>query len=137
VISETPMASVTDVATRERAGLGAFLRYFLYLGSLGFGGPVALAGFMHRDLVEREPVGVGRGVPACPGLRPDHARGRSRHKLAIALGYFQHGLVGATAVGLAFIVPSFLMVLGISMAYVRFGGRVRYLTVRGVPAGKS
>ena len=48
------MASVTEVATRERAGLGAFLRYLLYLGSLGFGGPVALAGFMHRDLVERE-----------------------------------------------------------------------------------
>jgi chromate transporter len=46
-------------------------------------------------------------------------------QLAIALGYFQHGLVGATAVGLAFIVPSFLMVLGISMAYVRFGDRVR------------
>jgi chromate transporter len=43
-------------------------------------------------------------------------------QLAIALGYFQHGIIGATAVGLAFVVPSFCMVVGISMAYVRFGG---------------
>jgi chromate transporter len=43
-------------------------------------------------------------------------------QLAIALGYFQHGVVGATAVGLAFVVPSFLMVVGISIAYVQLGG---------------
>src|SRR5262245_36687425 len=43
-------------------------------------------------------------------------------QLAIALGYFQHGVLGATAVGLAFVVPSFLMVMAISLAYVRFGG---------------
>ena len=43
-------------------------------------------------------------------------------QLAIALGYFQRGVLGATAVGLAFILPSFLMVLGISIAYKRFGG---------------
>jgi chromate transporter len=115
------MARVTEVATRERAGLGPFVRYFLYLGSLGFGGPVALAGFMHRDLVERE-----RSVSeeeyqlalALAQIMP----GPLAAQLAIALGYFQYGLIGATAVGLAFIVPSFLMVLGISMAYVRFGG---------------
>ena len=47
------------MSTAERAlasspsGLGAFVRYFLYLGTLGFGGPVALAGYMHRDLVEK------------------------------------------------------------------------------------
>ena len=43
-------------------------------------------------------------------------------QLAIALGYFQHGVLGATAVGLAFVLPSFLMVVAISMAYVRYGG---------------
>jgi chromate transporter len=43
-------------------------------------------------------------------------------QLAIAIGYFQHGLLGATAAGVAFIVPSFLMVVAISIAYVRYGG---------------
>jgi chromate transporter len=43
-------------------------------------------------------------------------------QLAIALGYFQHGVLGATAVGLAFILPSFLMVVGISLAYLASGG---------------
>jgi chromate transporter len=104
-----------------RAGLGAFVRYFLYLGTLGFGGPTALVGFMHRDLVERRQwisedeyrLGV-----ALSQIMP----GPLAAQLAIALGYFQHGLVGATAVGLAFVLPSFVMVLAISMAYVRFGG---------------
>jgi chromate transporter len=43
-------------------------------------------------------------------------------QLAIALGYFQRGVLGATAVGLAFVLPSFLMVIAISVAYRRFGG---------------
>jgi chromate transport protein ChrA len=38
---------------RERPTAAALVRYFLYLGSLGFGGPVALVGYMQRDLVER------------------------------------------------------------------------------------
>jgi chromate transporter len=102
-------------------GLGAFVRYFLYLGSLGFGGPVALAAFMHRDLVEErrwvseEEYGLGMALAQ---IMP----GPLAAQLAIALGYFKHGVVGATAVGIAFIVPSFFMVVAISMAYVRFGG---------------
>ena len=115
------MASVSQTAIAERVGLGPFVRYFLYLGTLGFGGPVALVGFMHRDLVEKErwvseeeyQLGL-----ALAQIMP----GPLAAQLAIALGYFQHGLLGATAVGAAFVVPSFLMVLGISMAYVRFGG---------------
>src|SRR5207245_299655 len=43
-------------------------------------------------------------------------------QLAIALGYFQRGVLGATAIGLAFVVPSFLMVVAISIAYRRYGG---------------
>jgi chromate transporter len=103
------------------ATVGSLVRYFLYLGALGFGGPVALAGFMHRDLVEtrgwvsEEEYGLGLALAQ---IMP----GPLAAQLAIALGYFQHGVLGATAVGLAFVVPSFLMVIGISMAYVRYGG---------------
>lgn len=102
-------------------GLGAFVRYFLYLGSLGFGGPVALAGFMHRDLVEeRRWVSEEeyRLAMALAQIMP----GPLAAQLAIALGYFRHGIIGATAVGLAFVVPSFVMVIAISVAYVQFGG---------------
>jgi chromate transporter len=101
--------------------LGAFVRYFLYLGSLGFGGPVALAGFMHRDLVdERRWVSEDEYVLgiALAQIMP----GPLAAQLAIALGYFRHGVLGATAVGLAFVAPSFVMVVVVSIAYVRFGG---------------
>src|SRR5262245_3032787 len=113
--------SMAASATEARAGLGAFVRYFLYLGTLGFGGPAALVGFMHRDLVEqRQWISEDEyrlGV-ALSQIMP----GPLAAQLAIALGYFQHGVIGATAIGLAFVVPSFIMVVAISMAYVRFGG---------------
>ena len=113
-------ASAVATATRPST-LGALVRYFLYLGSLGFGGPAALVGFMHRDLVERRRwiaedeyrLGI-----ALAQIMP----GPLAAQLAIALGYFQHGVLGATAVGLAFVLPSFFMVVAISIAYVRFGG---------------
>jgi chromate transporter len=105
----------------RRAGLWPFVRYFLYLGSLGFGGPVALAGFMHRDLVEKERWVSEEEYQLALALA-QIMPGPLAAQLAIALGYFQHGVIGATAVGLAFVVPSFVMVVGVSMAYVRFGG---------------
>jgi chromate transporter len=107
--------------TAARVGLGGLARYFLYLGSLGFGGPVALAGFMHRDLVEargwvtEEEYRLGLALAQ---IMP----GPLAAQLAIALGYFQHGVLGATVVGVAFVVPSFAMVVAISMAYVGLGG---------------
>jgi chromate transporter len=110
-----------SAAPAQPGGLAAFVRYFLYLGSLGFGGPVALAGFMHRDLVEQrrwvseEDYSLGMALAQ---IMP----GPLAAQLAIALGYFSHGVIGATAVGLAFVIPSFFMVIAISMAYVRFGG---------------
>jgi chromate transporter len=76
---------------------------------------------MHRDLVEKngwvseEEYRLGLALAQ---IMP----GPLAAQLAIALGYFQHGVLGATAVGLAFVVPSFLMVIAISMAYVRYGG---------------
>jgi chromate transporter len=108
-------------ATATRAGLGPLVRYFLYLGSLGFGGPVALAGFMHRDLVEKERW-VSEDEYQLALALAQIMPGPLAAQLAIALGYFQHGVLGATAVGLAFVVPSFFMVVALSMAYVRFGG---------------
>ena len=117
-----------SLAARDRAGehpAGAgfwpFVLYFLRLGTLGFGGPVALAGFMHRDLVEQRrwiEEDEYKLALALAQIMP----GPLAAQLAIALGYFQHGVLGATAAGLAFIVPSFLMVVGISMAYLAYGG---------------
>ena len=115
------MAASSVVTAAGPSTLGALVRYFLYLGSLGFGGPAALVGFMHRDLVERRRwiaedeyrLGI-----ALAQIMP----GPLAAQLAIALGYFQHGVLGATAVGLAFVLPSFFMVVAISIAYVRFGG---------------
>ncbi|HMH54326.1 MAG TPA: chromate transporter [Candidatus Acidoferrum sp.] len=107
--------------TTTRASLSDLVRYFLYLGTFGFGGPVALIGFMHRDLVERrrwvDEDEYRLGV-ALAQIMP----GPLAAQLAIALGYFQRGVLGATVVGLAFVVPSFLMVMAISIAYRRFGG---------------
>jgi chromate transporter len=116
-----PGSEAATTTTATRSSLGALVRYFLYLGTFGFGGPVALVGFMHRDLVERrrwiDENEYRLGV-ALAQIMP----GPLAAQLAIALGYFQHGVGGATAVGLAFVIPSFFMVLAISLAYVRFGG---------------
>src|SRR5262245_58600707 len=92
------MASSVLPATAARAGLGPFVRYFLYLGCLGFGGPVALAGFMHRDLVEKERWVSEEEYQLALALA-QIMPGPLAAQLAIALGYFQHGILGATAVG--------------------------------------
>jgi len=98
-----------------------FLSYFLYLGTFGFGGPIALAGYMQRDLVEQR-----RWISKqdyLDGLAlAQLAPGPLAAQLAIYLGYVRAGVWGATLVSLAFILPSFVMVLGISWCYVRFGG---------------
>ena len=101
--------------------LAAFVAYFLRLGTFGFGGPIALAGYMQRDLVEdRRWVTKDEYVKglALAQLAP----GPLAAQLAIYLGWARAGVFGATLVGLAFVLPSFLMVMAISMAYVRFGG---------------
>ena len=101
--------------------LWALIRYFLRLGSLGFGGPVALIGYMHRDLVaERRWISdadYNEGL-ALAQLAP----GPLAAQLAIYLGYVHYHLRGATLVGLAFVLPSFLMVLALSVAYTAYGG---------------
>ncbi len=101
--------------------LPQFLGYFLYLGTCGFGGPIALAGYMQRDLVEKR-----RWISKedyLDGLAlAQLAPGPLAAQLAMYLGYVRAGVLGATLVSLAFILPSFLMVLGISWLYVKFGG---------------
>jgi chromate transporter len=95
--------------------------YFLWLGTVGFGGPIALAGHMQQDLVDqRRWISKEEYVEglALAQLAP----GPLAAQLAIYLGYVRAGIVGATLVAVGFVLPSFLMVLGLSAAYVRFGG---------------
>ena len=101
--------------------LWKLVRYFLYLGTFGFGGPVALAGFMHRDLVEKR-KSISEEEYSLSLALAQIMPGPLAAQLAIAIGYFQHGVLGATLVGLAFILPSFLMVVAISLAYLAYGG---------------
>jgi chromate transporter len=109
------------VRPQTSASLVQFLGYFLWLGTVGFGGPIALAGRMQQDLVDlrawisKEDYVEGLALAQL-------APGPLAAQLAIYLGYVRAGLIGATAVGIAFVLPSFLMVLVLSAAYVRFGG---------------
>jgi chromate transporter len=94
--------------------------YFLRLGATGFGGPIALVGRMERDLVEERgwftPSEFARGL-ALAQVAP----GPLAAQLAMYLGWLRGGVLGATAVGLCFVAPSFLIVLGIAVAYTRVG----------------
>ena len=104
-----------------KVSLTQFVGYFLWLGTVGFGGPIALAGHMQQDLVDGR--GWVRKEDYVEGLAlAQLAPGPLAAQLAIYLGYIRAGILGATAVGVAFVLPSFLMVLGLSAAYVRFGG---------------
>jgi chromate transporter len=95
--------------------------YMLRLGALGFGGPVALVGYMHRDLVEERgwisEADYKEGM-ALAQLAP----GPLAAQLGIYLGYVHYRIPGATVAGIAFVLPSFLMVIALGWAYVRFGG---------------
>lgn len=95
--------------------------YFLKLGAIGFGGPVALVGYMHRDLVEKRQWISDEDYKEGLALA-QLAPGPLAAQLSIYLGYVHYRIIGATLVGLAFVLPSFLMVLGISYAYEKAGG---------------
>jgi chromate transporter len=95
--------------------------YFLKLGTIGFGGPVALVGYMYRDLVEergwitkeeyREGLALAQLAP-----------GPLAAQLGIYLGFVHFRYKGAALAGLAFVLPSFLMVILLGMCYKLFGG---------------
>jgi chromate transporter len=101
--------------------LGQFTGYFLWLGTVGFGGPIALAGRMQQDLVDGRGW-VSRGDYVEGLALAQLAPGPLAAQLAMYLGYVRAGIPGATLVGIAFVLPSFLMVLALSAAYVRYGG---------------
>ena len=101
--------------------LAELARYFLWLGTTGFGGPIALVGFMQRDLVEER--GWFSAEEYRQGLAlAQLAPGPLAAQLAMYLGWARGGALGAAVVGLAFVVPSFAMVLALAMGYLRFGG---------------
>ena len=113
---------MTDVPPRDtQPSRAALARYFLRLGALGFGGPIALVGHMHRDLVEARrwiTEGEYREGLALAQLSP----GPLAAQLCFYIGYIRGGIAGATLSGLGFVLPSFLIVLTLGWAYVRYGG---------------
>ena len=114
-------ASDAEATPARVPSLAAFVGYFVRLGTFGFGGPIALAGSMQRDLVEAR--GWVTKDQYVKGLAlAQLAPGPLAAQLAIYLGWAKGGILGATLVALAFVLPSFLMVMAISVAYVRFGG---------------
>src|SRR5438094_10513635 len=104
-----------------RYSLWDLVRYMAKLGAIGFGGPVALVGYMHRDLVEerqwisesdyKEGLTLAQLMP-----------GPLAAQLAIYLGYVHYRIMGATLAGIAFVLPSFIMVVALGAAYVAYGG---------------
>ena len=120
---------VSGITRAERAAFearpartmrGLFL-YFLRLGSLGFGGPIALAGYMRRDLVEargwysedeyQQGLAIAQTMP-----------GPLAAQLAMWLGYLQRGARGALGVALPFVVPPFLLVTAVAALYAHYQG---------------
>jgi chromate transporter len=106
---------------RPHYSLAQLALYFLNLGSVGFGGPVALVGYMYRDLVEKRhwiaEEDYKEGLTLAQ-LMP----GPLAAQLAMYLGYVDYRIMGATVAGVAFVLPSFLIVVVIGWAYVRYGG---------------
>src|SRR5690349_23245815 len=102
--------------TMTRPTVTQLLKYFLYLGSLGFGGPIALVGYMQRDLVEQrgwyteaeyqQALAVGQTMP-----------GPLAAQVAMWLGYLERGSLGAFAVALPFVIPPFLIVTAVAIVY--------------------
>src|SRR2546421_9538005 len=119
-------ASVTPTRTARIAPAGprtlrGLVRYFLKLGSSGFGGPIALVGYMQRDLVEdrrwyteaefQQGLAVGQTMP-----------GPLAAQVAMWLGYLEAGARGAIAVAVPFVLPPFLLVTAVAVFYAKYQG---------------
>jgi chromate transporter len=120
-LSGSRSATSLEQPSGQPVSLKDFVLYFLRLGTLGFGGPIALTGYMQRDLVERRAWVSERDYKEGLTLA-QLAPGPLAAQLAMYLGWARAGVLGATLVGVAFVGPSLVMVLALSIAYVRFGG---------------
>lgn len=119
MVMEDPLPA--QLAPVEPPPFRRFLLYFLELGSLGFGGPIATVGYMQRDLVEQrrwmsrqdlvDGIALGQTMP-----------GPLAAQVAMWVGYLRRGALGAFGTAAAFIAPSFLLVLGIGYLYIRYQG---------------
>jgi chromate transporter len=120
--SASPPLTATEPADAVSAQtLGGLLRYFLKLGTSGFGGPIALVGYMQRDLVEqrgwfseteyRQGLALAQTMP-----------GPLAAQLAMWFGYLQAGVLGAAAVAAPFVLPPCLLVTGVAVLYARYQG---------------
>src|SRR3989440_2642864 len=132
----TSAPSIAPVAqsTGDRPGrtLGGLVRYFLKLGAYGFGGPIALVGYMHRDLVEqrswfnddeyRQGLALAQTMP-----------GPLAAQLAMWMGFLTRGIIGSAAVAVAFVAPPFVLVTAAAVIYVENqGSSVVHALFRGV-----
>ncbi|HEX8677910.1 MAG TPA: chromate efflux transporter, partial [Segetibacter sp.] len=117
----TKIMSMEATITTPAYTLRQLIQYFFKLGYAGFGGPVALVGYMHRDLVEERKWISDEEYKDGLALA-QLAPGPLAAQLGIYLGYVHYKTLGATLCGLAFVLPSFFMVVAIGMAYKMFGG---------------
>jgi chromate transporter len=118
-MKENP-AEIKVTVLQRPVGLWELVGYFFRLGAFGFGGPIALAGYMQRDLIPRGWITEEEYLQglAFSQMMP----GPLAAQLAMWIGYIRHGAVGASLVGIAFILPAFLLVVVISYFYVAFQG---------------
>jgi chromate transporter len=110
-----------ESVTQPRYSLWQMVLYALKLGSIGFGGPIALVGYMHRDLVE-DRKWISESEYSEGMTLAQVAPGPLAAQLAIYLGYVHYSLLGASLVGIAFVLPSFFMVVALGWAYMLYGG---------------
>jgi len=110
----------TTTTTIPGGRINELVRYFLRLGFLGFGGPVALVGQMERELVDerkwltkeqmREAIAICQSLPGPLAIQ-----------VGIYVSYLRGGFWGAWAGGWAFILPNFVIVAALGALYVYLG----------------
>ena len=113
--------SIDPATSAPRVRIRDLVLYYLRLGTLGFGGPVALCGQMERELVQerrwltkdemREAIAVCQSLPGPLAIQ-----------VGIFISYIRGGFWGAWAGGWAFILPNFVIVAALAALYVHFGG---------------
>lgn len=111
---------MATAAAPERGNIRELVLYFLRLGLLGFGGPVALVGQMERELVSdrkwltkeqmREAIAICQSLPGPLAIQ-----------VGIYISYLRGGFWGAWAGGWAFIFPNFVIVAALGALYVYLG----------------